>query len=103
MILGIEKEWSVFWQAMLSGNIVYLAYCVIRVLRRLIKHNLFFVSLEDIFYWLGVGIYLFIRVYQTNNGTIRWYFILGTILGAIFTHYIIQRIVKKYVAKRKKR
>ena len=68
MILGIGKELSVFLQAVLAGNLIYLVYALIRVMRRLWKHNLFFVSLEDLIFWIGTGIYLFInpppRVYQ---------------------------------------
>lgn len=103
MILGIEKELSVFLQAALAGNLVYLVYSVIRVLRRIIKHNLFFISLEDLIFWIGTGIYLFIKIYQTSNGSIRWYFVIGVLAGGILTHFFICKIVKKYIAKWKKR
>lgn len=103
MILGIEKELSVFLQATLAGNLVYLVYCAIRVFRRIVKHNLFFVSLEDILYWIGTGLYLFVEIYYTSNGTIRWYFVVGVLLGGVITHCIIRKITKKYIAKRKKK
>lgn len=103
MILGIEKELSVFLQAVLAGNLVYLVYSVIRVLRRIIKHNLFFISLEDLIFWIGTGIYLFVKIYQTSNGSIRWYFVIGVLTGGILTHFFICRIAKKYIAKWKKR
>ena len=103
MILGIEKELAVFIQAVLTGNLLYLAYCVLRVFRRIIKHNLFLVSLQDLLYWIATGCYLFAKIYQTSNGMIRWYFVVGVLLGGILTHCTIQKIVKKYIAKRKKR
>lgn len=101
-MLGIEKELLIFLQAVLSGNLVYLIYTAIRVFRRLIRHNLFFVSLEDIIFWIATGIFLFLKIFQTSNGVIRWYFIVGVLLGVIITHYFIQKIIKKYIAKRKK-
>ena len=103
MILGIGKELSVFLQAVLAGNLIYLVYSVIRVMRRLWKHNLFFVSLEDLIFWIGTGIYLFVRIYQTSDGIIRWYFVIGVLLGGIVTHFIIFQISKKYIAKRRKK
>lgn len=103
MILGIEKELTVFLQAALAGNLVYLAYCVIRVFRRIVRHNLFWVSMEDALFWIATGIYLFWEIYQTSNGTIRWYFILGVLIGGIFTHHIILKIAKKHIDKLKKR
>ena len=99
MILGIGKELSVFLQAVLAGNLIYLVYALIRVMRRLWKHNLFFVSLEDLIFWIGTGIYLFVRIYQTSDGIIRWYFVIGVLLGGILTHFIISQISKKYIAK----
>lgn len=103
MILGIEKELFIFLQAVLAGNMVYLLYSMIRVVRRIVKHNLFFISLEDLFFWLGTGIYLFVIIYRTCNGSIRWYFVIGVLVGGILTHLIICKIVKKYIAKRKKK
>ncbi len=103
MILGIEKELAVFLQAALAGNLVYLTYSVIRVVRRIIKHNLFFVSLEDLIFWIGTGIYLFTKIFQTSNGSIRWYFVIGVLTGGILTHIIICKITKKYIAKREKK
>ena len=103
MILGIEKELSVFLQAVLAGNLVYLSYLTLRVFRRILKHNLFWISVEDAIFWMTTGFYLFSKIYQTSNGTIRWYFVLGVLAGGIFTHHIISKITKKKIDKSKKR
>ena len=52
-MLGIGDEMSIFLQAMLAGNIVILVYTCIRIFRRLIRHSLFFISLEDFFFEFG--------------------------------------------------
>ena len=103
MIVGVEKELFIFLQAILAGNMIYLAYSVIRVIRRLWKHNLFFVSLEDLLFWIATGIYLFIKMYQTSDGSIRWYFVIGVMLGGFGTHFLFTQVSKKYLAKRKKK
>lgn len=103
MILGIETELRIFLQAVLAGNLIYLVYMTICMIRRLIRHNLFFISLEDLIFWISTGIYLFVKIYQTSNGSIRWYFVIGVILGGLITHGIIFKITKKYIAKRKKK
>ena len=103
MILGIQKEMSVFLQAVLAGNLVYLAYHAIRIFRRIVKHNLFWVSIEDALFWIATAFYLFLKIYQTSNGTIRWYFVLGVLFGGMLTHRIILKITKKHIDKSKKR
>jgi uncharacterized membrane protein YraQ (UPF0718 family) len=103
MVWGIEKELSTFLQAILAGNLVYLVYSMIRVFRRIVKHNLFFVSVEDLFFWIGTAIFLFIKIYQTSNRSVRWYFVIGVLIGGLLTHFLIYQIVKKYIAKREKK
>lgn len=103
MILGIEKELTIFLQAALSGNLVYLVYCALCVFRRMIKHNEFWISVGDLVYWIGTGFYLFLKMYQTSHGIIRWYFVVGVLAGAWVTHRIIRKFTKKYIAKRGKR
>ncbi len=102
-MFGIEKEVLVFIQAILAGNLVCLVYCFLRVLRRIIKHNLFFVSVEDILFWICTGIYLFVQMYKTSDGMIRWYFVIGVLLGGVCTYCFVMKLVKKYVAKWKKK
>ncbi len=101
-MLGIGTEISIFLQSVLAGSIVALTYCTIRVFRRIIKHNLFFVSLEDFFFWLGIAIYLFWEIYKTSNGSIRWYFVLGVVFGGTGTLFLFKGAEKmrKYLRKK---
>ena len=103
MIFRIGEEATVFLKALLAGNLVCLVYETIRIFRRIIKHHLFWVSAEDLVFWIGTAIYLFMRIYQTSNGVIRWYFVAGVLIGGIATHWILEKIAKKYLAKRKKK
>lgn len=88
---GIGKEMSTFLQAILSGNTVFWLYQLLIILRKIVKHHQFFVSAEDFFFWVGTGIFLFCRMYNTSNGSIRWYFILGVVLGAILPLFLTEK------------
>lgn len=99
---GIGKEITIFLQALLAGNVVFWIYYLIRKIRKLIKHNLFFISLEDFLFWIGSGIYLFVQMFNTSNGSIRWYFILGVVVGAILPLFLTEKARKKFVARSKK-
>lgn len=101
MILGIGTELSIFLQAVLAGNFLYLIYTGIRIFRRLIRHTLFFVSLEDFLYWGSASLYLFVQMYQTSHGNIRWYFVIGVFGGGILTHSTVGKFIKKYIDKTK--
>lgn len=101
-MLEIGEEVSIVLQAFLSGNIVYLSYSAIRILRRMIRHSLFFVSLEDFLFWIGTGLYLFLEMFNTSDGSIRWYFVLGVVVGSLFAALLeknFTKIKKKFTKK----
>lgn len=103
MILGIEKEWGIFLQAVFIGNQIYLTYLLICVFRRIWSHNLLWISVEDLIFWIGTGCYLYYRILQICNGSIRWYFVVGIFMGGIFTHRFVKKIHDKRVDKCEKK
>ena len=80
---GLRVEMIAFLTAMLTGMIVGCAYLCIRKLRRIIRHSLTAVAVEDGLYWTCTAIYIFVQIYSTSNGSIRWYFVIGTALGLL--------------------
>ena len=102
MILGIEKEISIFLQAILAGNILYIVYLTTEVFRKLIRHTVFWTGVEDTVYWCFASIYLFLRMQQTCSGNIRWYFVLGLGMGSLISRYFLRKIGRKYIDKTKK-
>lgn len=92
-----------FLHAIITGIVVYLIYTAVRLFRRIVKHNLFWISVEDLIYWISIGFYVFLQIYQTSFGNIRWYFVLGVSLGGLVTHRVISIILRKYIDNSKKR
>lgn len=88
-MLGLEKEMAIFVHSVLAGMAVYGAYTVIRIIRRIIKHNLLAVSIEDFLFWTGTSFYLFMEIYHTSNGSVRWFLILGIVAGMIFLSFSV--------------
>jgi len=92
---GLKSEWMSFVQAVSSGIFVYWMYFCVRKLRRIIPHNLIAVSIEDGVFWLATSIYLFVQIYYTSNGSIRWHFVLGVVFGTVITWFAQRNIDKK--------
>ena len=86
-MLGVEKEMAIFVHAVIAGMVVYGTYTLLRVIRRIIRHNLISVSIEDFLFWVGTSFYLFIEIYYTSDGSVRWFFILGVVLGMVFLSF----------------
>ena len=81
--MGIGKELFIFLLAVLAGAIVRLAYRCISCLREVVHHAYWVIELEDLIYWIGTAIFLFVQIYYTSSGSVRWYFILGVGIGGI--------------------
>lgn len=91
---GIEREVIVFAVAVLSGASVRLAYRCLGCFREMIKHNPVLTGIEDLVFWIGAAVYLFIQIYQTNSGSIRWHFILGVVVGAVLMSWFVKKLEK---------
>ena len=91
---GIEKEIIVFAAALFAGAGVRLFYRCLELFREIVKHSSAAIGAEDMLFWVGAAFYLFVQIYQTNSGSIRWYFILGVVVGAIFMSFFVRKIKK---------
>lgn len=67
--------------SLLLGMAVTNFYDILRILRRVIKHKDALVSIEDFVYWIIVAISVFYVMHTENNGTLRWFAILGAAAG----------------------
>lgn len=56
----IVEETLFLYHSVLLGVFVAVIYDIIRILRRVVKHNRFFISLEDILYWVFCAFEVFI-------------------------------------------
>lgn len=72
---------SVFW-----GVLLLIFYDVLRIIRRIINHNGFFIAFEDLIYWVVSSLLIFRMMYRQNNGIIRGFAILAMLLGMILYH-----------------
>lgn len=91
---GITIELQFFMISILWGAIILLAYDQLRILRRIIRHNLWVVTIEDLIFWIMASVFIFVMIYEKNYGTIRGFSVMGMGIGMVLYHYIFsERIV----------
>ena len=79
--MGIGKELFIFLLAVLAGAIVRLAYRCISCLREVVHHAHWVIELEDLIYWIGTAIFLFVQIYYTSSGSVR---LRGKFVGKLY-------------------
>ena len=92
----INNSFQIF--TFLASIIVGIIYCafydIFRALRYVKNFNNFIVFIQDIFYFFIISVTTFIYLLSTTNGQIRFYVLVGILLGFIiflttFSRYFI--------------
>ena len=92
---SIYHEIRFLLDSVLLGIIISFVYDNIRVVRRVIPHNTVFISIEDLFFWIFVAIYIFLLQHRENNGIFRWFSVVGAFAGMM----VYRKIAGKFYIK----
>lgn len=84
--------------ALLLGVLITFVYDLLRIFRRVIPHRNFWVSLEDLGFWGFCGVEVFLLMYHESNGTLRWFAVLGALLGMLVYKKTISNFFVKYIS-----
>ncbi len=100
-------ENTILLHSALLGIYLTFVYDTIRIFRRIVIHNQFFLSLEDLVYWIYFAAECFLLMYRESNGMLRWFAVLGAgvgifvykkLFGRYYVHYI-SLFLKKIIAR----
>lgn len=64
----------------------------------MIPHSSFFVSLEDLIFWIYCGSEVFLMMYHESDGTLRWFAVIGALAGMVSYKKLISPLFVKYVS-----
>ncbi len=82
---GIYRELALACSFFLLGIVLAASYDVLRMLRALIAHGIFLVSLEDLLYWLCAAAAVFLTLYEKTNGEVRAY-LFGAVAAGMLSY-----------------
>lgn len=92
--------------SLIMGIAITFLYDILRSIRRVFSHNGFFVSMEDLLFWLICAVSVFYLMHTQSNGTLRWFAVSGAVIGMFlyrktispffvkWTSFLIQMLVK---------
>lgn len=84
--------------ALFMGIFITFLYDLLRIFRRVIPHNIFFVSLEDLGFWIYCGAEVFLLMYHESNGTLRWFAVIGALSGMLLYRKLCSPMLIKYAS-----
>lgn len=98
MSQNIVNEMTFLLHSFFMGIIITFVYDGFLILRRLIRHSMFLVSLEDMIFWIACAIGVFYMLYEENNGILRWFSVFGAALGMIIYKKSISGLIINIVS-----
>ncbi len=99
MSQNIIKELDFFLQAMLLGIMIAVFYDTIRIFRRVFRHGVFWIAMEDFFFWFICCLKIFEMFIKENSGTLRWFAIAANAAGMLLYCKTLSRFYVTYVSK----
>lgn len=91
----ILKEADILLKAFGTGVILIFVYDLLRIIRRLVPHGTWLVSMEDFLFWAGSAVTIFAMLYRENDGYLRGFSIGGVVLGMLLYSALLSRFVIK--------
>lgn len=98
MSQNIINEATFFLHSFLMGAVITFVYDGFLILRRLVRHSLLLISLEDMIFWIACAIGVFYMLYEENNGILRWFAVFGATLGMIAYKKTVSPVVIKVIS-----
>lgn len=95
---NIYVELYILSQALMLGVAATAAYDILRIIRRVIHHNIIFVSVEDLIFWGICALITFKMFYDYNGGIIRVHVICAVLLGIVLYHISLSGVLVKYIS-----
>ncbi len=94
----MTTETDFILHALYMGVYITFVYDALRVLRRVISHPDFLVSLEDMGFWIYCAVKVFLLMYYESNGTLRWFAICSALAGMFLYLKLVSPLWLKYAS-----
>lgn len=95
MTVSVSSQAYAFLCSVAGGLAIALLYDIFRIKRKAVKTGNIIIYAEDILYWLLAAVVMFAVLYYSNEGELRSYLFIGTLLGVIFYALLLSKYVMK--------
>lgn len=99
MSMTIRYELQLLFASLTVGICLMVVYDGLRVFRTLVPHGNFWTGIEDAVYWAASSITTFLLLFRQNDGILRWYAILGVLMGMLVYNLTVSRILLRLLKK----
>ena len=89
----MKRELFIFVMSMAAGGGIGLFFDFFRAARKEIPHKKWCIAIEDLFFWMTAGCFLFGLLEKWNYGILRFYVFLGNGIGFLIYKNTVQNLI----------
>lgn len=94
MILDISTQIGYFASTIISGFIVGIMFDIYRIIRGANPPSKIIAAISDILFWILQSLIVFVFLMATNSGNLRYYTIVGLLLGLIVYFKVMSKLIQ---------
>lgn len=94
----IINEVRLFTTSVALGAALTFFYDGLLILRNVFKHHVFWLSVEDLCFWMITAVVVFLSLQKENHGELRWFIVAGIGVGMLLYKNSISGFYVKYVS-----
>jgi spore cortex biosynthesis protein YabQ len=91
MITDIKLEFYIFLNSVYAGLVSGIIFDLYRIIRYFYKPKKVVTLIEDLLFWIGIGLIFFYILNKSNWGQLRGYVFIGFFLGGIIYLNILSK------------
>lgn len=95
----IHHELFLLIQTAATGAVLLLCYDLLKALRIVFSHSAKMISMQDFLYWMCSAFLVFAQIYRMNEGSLRFFMLIGYLTGAWLCHRTISPFFVRSCAK----
>jgi len=93
MIFPVSRQAYVFLCTVAGGMAIALVYDIFRIIRKAVKTGSLLTYAEDLVYWVIAAAIMLVTIYYSNEGEIRGFLFVGTIIGVVLYSTLFSKFV----------
>ena len=91
--MSVSSQAYIFLCSVIGGMVIAFIYDAFRVKRKAVKTSAVIIYVEDLIFWIIVAVIMFAVIYFSNEGEIRGYIFIGSVLGIIIYSLLFSKII----------
>ena len=93
LILSMSEQARTFFILIGAGIAAGFVYDIIRILRRIARHGLILIQIEDLLYWIILSVFIMLILLWDNNGVLRFFSVIAPVIGMILYFCLISDFI----------